>query len=419
MTYGRGGVLLRRPDQRTAGTSQPGSGPAPAGQVFIGKFVIVFGAQGGVFIYNGTPRLGNPPQIAIVSSTATTDPYGNPLTSAQILMRGNIITLASGIVRTAAAAPLIQLDGTRNCILVYDASGNLITAVNPNGSNLPDGLGHTIYEGIVQYAANLAQIVQIAQGTLAIGTPAQIAQTAGAVPMTLQLDLLNPSIPGTAIWASGLAGVTDAQALIELFSKTANAGLQAKADVQAVLQHSGSMSTAVQDLNAITGTDGSGYLRTISANSGDTNKWLAGHLGPFNTTDQLINSLTFANICNSLLPVGVGRYRYRARLTCVQGPNAVSNGYRVAFTGTIAQTRNKMPFLNVSNPASPVIAFNASLNTLMASPAYPAATTYVADVEGTITTTSTGNLSLQAACQANAANTFTVLAASDWDLEPI
>lgn len=61
-------------------TDRPQSGPgigASSGQVIRARLIIITDANGGLFIYAGTPRLGNPPIIWVTE--ATTDPYGNTL----------------------------------------------------------------------------------------------------------------------------------------------------------------------------------------------------------------------------------------------------------------------------------------------------------------------------------------------------
>ncbi len=59
-----------------AGNAQPGVQPGSS-QFIIAQYVVVFGANGGVFIYSGTPARGNPPVYSI--SNATQDPYDNPV----------------------------------------------------------------------------------------------------------------------------------------------------------------------------------------------------------------------------------------------------------------------------------------------------------------------------------------------------
>jgi hypothetical protein len=67
-------------------------GLQPSGPpIFIGRYVIVFGTNGGVFLYSGTPGLGNPP--ILWDTLGTADPYGNPVTPgvfiAELIGSGN------------------------------------------------------------------------------------------------------------------------------------------------------------------------------------------------------------------------------------------------------------------------------------------------------------------------------------------
>ena len=131
-------------------------------QVITAPVVIIqSGVAGtGLFVYSGAPANGNPPQIAIIGSGVTTDPFGNAVTSAKILMQNNVITESGGIFRTAAAAPLIQLDGPHNAVLVYDAAGVLRETIAPVATN--DGLGTAVPAGFVAYTAGLLAQLQAA-----------------------------------------------------------------------------------------------------------------------------------------------------------------------------------------------------------------------------------------------------------------
>jgi hypothetical protein len=59
-----------------AGNAAPGVQPGSS-QTVIAQFVIIFGSEGGEFIYSGQPGPGNPP--IYTTSNADTDPYGNPI----------------------------------------------------------------------------------------------------------------------------------------------------------------------------------------------------------------------------------------------------------------------------------------------------------------------------------------------------
>lgn len=55
----------------------PGVQPGVTNAIVLAQYVVVFGASGGVFVYSGTPALGNPPVYWFGNVTA--DPYGNSL----------------------------------------------------------------------------------------------------------------------------------------------------------------------------------------------------------------------------------------------------------------------------------------------------------------------------------------------------
>jgi hypothetical protein len=71
---GLGGLPPRPPTAPDPGAVTYGITPGQS-QTFIGRYVIIFGDNGGVFIYNGTPGPGNPPVYS--NTNAIEDPYGN------------------------------------------------------------------------------------------------------------------------------------------------------------------------------------------------------------------------------------------------------------------------------------------------------------------------------------------------------
>jgi hypothetical protein len=99
VTGGLGGLPARRPDQTR---DYPPTGVQPgSGNVVRARLIIISGTAGGLFVYDGTPALGNPP---IVSATAaSTDPYGNPVTPGLDVTQGSI----TGTLISAS-----QIDGT-------------------------------------------------------------------------------------------------------------------------------------------------------------------------------------------------------------------------------------------------------------------------------------------------------------------
>jgi hypothetical protein len=125
---GVGGNPPMRPDQiAQQSRSRAGVGPAPTNVVFIGRLIVVFGtgASTGIFFYSGSPGPGNPPALAI--TTASSDPYGNPVTASAI---------------TDSGFPFLLYSGT-------PALGNLILSLSPFagvddvGNSYPEGLNVT------------------------------------------------------------------------------------------------------------------------------------------------------------------------------------------------------------------------------------------------------------------------------------
>lgn len=74
-------TVVRRPDQRQVGTARAGVGPAPSNVLFA-RVVIVSGINEGVFVYDGTPALGNPPVSTV--SDSSSDPYGNVILPGEV-----------------------------------------------------------------------------------------------------------------------------------------------------------------------------------------------------------------------------------------------------------------------------------------------------------------------------------------------
>jgi hypothetical protein len=123
---------LRRPlNAPAAGSVGTGVQPGTQNPVVLARYVIVSGAGGGVFLYVGTPALGNPPIEYM--SLSTTDPYGNTLPGT------GIVSNSSGIG--------VQLN---NGILSFtDGSGTHLG--NMTITNSPAGSGNAIEIGLSDF----------------------------------------------------------------------------------------------------------------------------------------------------------------------------------------------------------------------------------------------------------------------------
>jgi hypothetical protein len=130
--------------------------PGSSTGVFLGRLVIVFGTAAGLFVYNGTPALGNPP--IFWATSASTDPYGNPIPS----------TAGIGGTGTFQAGDTII---THSGMFVYNgtpALGNLIVSIASAGGT--DGFGNVYYgPGAATYVTSGGQTVAITSGTSSAG----------------------------------------------------------------------------------------------------------------------------------------------------------------------------------------------------------------------------------------------------------
>jgi hypothetical protein len=101
---GAGGQTPPRPDQAYKGSAGAVVSPGTSSVVRATK-IIVSGTGEGVFVYNGTPALGNPP-IDYLSNSAT-DPFGNTLPES-----GTVAYASSSIWAALTAGQLIFADGS-------------------------------------------------------------------------------------------------------------------------------------------------------------------------------------------------------------------------------------------------------------------------------------------------------------------
>jgi hypothetical protein len=149
---GRGGLPEPRPDQQRnfppAGV-QPGSFSG----IIRARVIIVSGAGGGVFVYNGTPALGNPPVLAIVAPGVTTDPFGNAVNA--VLNIGSLSGAHFGVdqfgnvyMANAAGTTTIYMSPTSNVIEFFPTGTGAGPAISIGSIAGTDQFGHTFPAGI-------------------------------------------------------------------------------------------------------------------------------------------------------------------------------------------------------------------------------------------------------------------------------
>ncbi len=178
---GTGG--LQPPPLNAPGVQQltPGVQPGVTSGIVIANTVIVFGADGGFFVYNGAPALGNPPIFTVVAPGVTTDPYGNPVQT--LVNIGNLAGAhvgfdTSGVeyLSDAGGVTRILIDPQNRVIEFYDSSG---TGVNPAQITIASAAGNDRFtgdafpQGLAVNATVSGQpfAVQLGLGSFA-GTPA-------------------------------------------------------------------------------------------------------------------------------------------------------------------------------------------------------------------------------------------------------
>jgi hypothetical protein len=162
MAFGDTGVGFRNPSEIIANT------------------VIVEGPKGGLYVYNGTPSLGNPPILSITQNAV--DPYGNTIT------------------------PSLSLSGLPE--LIYSgppAFDNLIAAIS--GSSGTDEFGNTYVQGLQvgQQGGNQIQLLPASGNPITV-TTAISGILAGIANLTTTDDSESiGGILGAAILNSGAA----------------------------------------------------------------------------------------------------------------------------------------------------------------------------------------------------------------------
>lgn len=142
---GLGGLARRRVDQQ--GQAPPTAVSPGSSNVVRARLVIVSGAGvSGVFVYSGTPGLGNPPIVSITS--ASVDPFGNAVVPGLDVTQGDISgTTISGSVFEGTDF-IVNSSGA----FFYSgapAANNL--AVSIAGSSGTDGFGNDYPAGVASW----------------------------------------------------------------------------------------------------------------------------------------------------------------------------------------------------------------------------------------------------------------------------
>jgi hypothetical protein len=171
-----GGLPAQRPEQAPQPMPERVIAPGTP-NTFRGRLVIIYGtgAGSGLFVYSGTPGLGNPPILAV--TTASTDPYGNVVTPDAI---------------TDQAMPFLIYSGA-------PAAGNLIASFSPDAGT--DSFGNPYVAGLVSYSGtgSFTKAAQLLGDTLTFYAP-----LTGGQNVVLGQSIGTGSIPvGLTLYAGG------------------------------------------------------------------------------------------------------------------------------------------------------------------------------------------------------------------------
>ena len=385
-------------------------------QVITAPVVIIQSgvAGSGLFVYSGAPGPANPPQIAIVGSGVTTDPFGNPVTSSKILMQNNVITESGGIFRTSANAPLIQLDGPHDAVLIYDAAAFLSATIAPVATN--DGLGNTVLAGVTEYVSisGTRWAVTLAQSVAAFGgTLAGLAITNLSAPWVTPASVTGLETGGGANLelSSGLQTAGGQQSAIILQDSVAAGGVTGGL----VVVNAGNFTAQTPSPNpTLLQVLSTGRVQAVLP---DGNTYRTERLSLFSSATHLFNSATAFTIPGLSASVGIGTYRVEGIVYGVQGPNAANqivqiNGPAISFGRTYIESNADA---NTSVTDSNI---SGALPHQHSTPAWGAGVNFYVRFRGIYTFTAAGTLTVQGSTSL-VANTWTSQTACLCDLMPV
>lgn len=156
------------------------------------------GSGQGLFVYSGTPALGNSP--IFWATSATVDPFGNVISSTAGVASSGTFRAGNTLIKSSG---LFVYSGT-------PAAGNLVASVVPGSVSVTDSFGNTALAGINSYiwsGGSVQAISQTTNGALQLGTPAQFsAGTQGGLILTTngvagQISLLSGKVTAGEVFS--------------------------------------------------------------------------------------------------------------------------------------------------------------------------------------------------------------------------
>jgi hypothetical protein len=397
-----GGLGPRRADQRVAGTSRAGVGPAPAGGLIVAQRVVVFGtgANRGIFVYSPTPAAGN--LVASITAAAGTDPYGNAykagITSYDNTfggiteLNGALFSLFSGvnlkIVLNAAGAFFYSPAG---------GAGNLIASIAPASGT--DSFGNAYVQGSAGYVTIAGNRYVTTIGHTTLGS------FAGGLVIQNQTSPANQPASVSAIPAA-----TGSQ--MQIASGTGTALSQ-----PAVVNLIDSLNSGFAGGQIQLGVPGGGVGQVVSVNA-DGNTYRVERLSVRLAANQLVNSAAMANVITIANAAAGQQYRIEGEIVFTTAAAAGAAALQFASTGTITDMSVSYRNWSVGGSSNTNANRFTALTTALNSNTFAAGIGQFIELRGWVTFATAGNFGVQMACTI-AADTYTVQKDSFLDLMPV
>lgn len=211
---GRGGTPPQPPGYRPPGRPDVAAGNSA---ILRARLVLVSGTGGGIFVYTGTPKLGNPPIFWATSASA--DPFGNTIPSTAgiggtgTFRSGNTIITPSGLFVYSGTPALGNLIVSIANAAGTDSFGN----VYPQGLNVTKGtISGTTFAGLAflinsagaffysQATPPTATVVQSVRGSSANGNNLAVPITATGSGNTLAVTIMTTGTSGITVTSAKL-----------------------------------------------------------------------------------------------------------------------------------------------------------------------------------------------------------------------
>lgn len=296
--------------------------------------------------------------------------------------------------------------------------GDLIATILAADGN--DPYTNVDYQGIASYlpngTASPTSVVQLLNGQVNMGAGFQFAGTGGASVAAVS-TFAAPGSGSTISLNSGRDTSSDNPAFINVTSADAAGGGSTVGIIEMgapVVLNSMSAIPPASDHYTMLYADSSAIPRTVNGNDGGIYS-LGQAIFTATATPQLFNSATAAIITGCTAPVGIGSYEYKAVVQYVGNQAAGTANFSVASPTTAAPTWMSASFANVGVTGYGVqTVAGGTVNSPTLTNGTPAWTMVL---EGYITLTAAGHISLRAACSV-AADTFNVVNAK-FVVEPV